>query len=989
MFVHPVCSILDAIRNPFVRVRANEEFHSKDVICDTLVVLSSIVDSPRCGSKIVLAAARAVKSQIEHKFSSTAIDDLRPSMWQAKHEAVGRSGIIKILLSAFRRVVNGNRDNREKTLMGEKRVHSRICASNNETATNVQDGSFTAVKAADFYAISLQILGSLISVLDDIACTTGNAKALIREGAPLVLIRALEIVAAHKRNELVSNAVSVLWKLLEVSEEYLHLRTTPPPGSGLRSSASRVRLLDRHRSANCQRMIGTGLVATSLCGLLERSIVTGFRARDKEFRNNVLVTISLLARRAQNHQKLVASGLLSSLLLYSCAQEVGLPSEADKHNFATQSEQDFEFKRLIWQQIADLCAGAVYAHDHGIQMHAHTVFHAVVQAPLVETLLLYLNAKGSSPSGLHWSRPQMRTLTIDACSLLLDVLDVPATVTEFLECSGPSRIFRFVQQLLLTDLKPNSSETSLATHRGQETLIDATYSSHATTMQLPVPRADIDATMAIASMQLLGKCARLSQCAVRLGELNAMKCLVAMLQIDLGGADESTSDVRAMCAGIIADLCDPGLCSANCKALEKAFRERRAAVTNQKMFRRAGGVEAVRQSLDVTSDQLAMNGCQLCIALIDLVWRSIVGNRRNEAAFIFDDGVDALLDLVEHAPASMHRQVFGCLSDLMENPAARPYFRAWRSDKNLCGAAVMCLNLWAVEEHRMKIDRGPAGLLLNLSMPLSRASIASPSCSHLVPIGRSGQGQHDVPYNLEHINSGRHDPRGLPSTFPPPTLRGGSKYERLREALAAAKDLIFFGDQKPSAGLVNAVRGADLRIKVWSLLSAVGWDRLNLNDDDTATEAVLIALAIAKNYNSFANVQAWTHVKSNISNAHVPLIHSDKLALEVALETGFALATQTRYSQLKLLSTLLSKHDCIEKSFYKNIHKQQEQEIQAHLVTRKMASFVCCVPESSFRAPISQGDAVALKASKRIILIDPNSLHKFDPPQFSNTCIIL
>ncbi len=937
-FVHPVCCILDAIRNPFVRVRANEEFHSKDVICDTLVVLSSIVDSPGCGSKIVLAATKAVKSQLERKsVSFTAIDDLRPSMWQAKQEAVGRSGIIKILLSAFRRIVNGYRAKWITNITGGKRTSRYVRGSKRERKIIFQDGGVEAVKAADFLTISLQILGSLVSVLDEIACTTGNAKALVREGTPLVLFRALEIVAAHRHIELVSNTISVLWKLLEVSEDSLQTRPAPSPHSRLRCLASRAQLLDRHRSANCQRMVGTALVANSLCSLLERSIVTGFRARDKDLRNNVLVTISLLARRAQNQRILVASGLLSSLLLYSCAQEVGLPSEADQHNFATQSAQDFEFKRLIWQQIADICANAVHAHAAGGQMHARPVFHAVGQAPLVQALLLYLNATGLSPSGLHWSRPQMRTLTIDACSVLLDVLDVPGIVTEFLERSGPSRIFRFVRQLLLTDTKSNSSESLLDSNGRQETLVP---------MRRPVPRTGADAPMAIASMRIFGKCARLCKSAERLCETDVMICLVAMLQIDLKGNGELTSNVHAICAGVIADLCDPDLCSLNSMAPEKASRVRRAAVINQKMFRRAGGVEIVRRALDVTSDQLAMNGCQFSMALIDLVWRCIVGNRRNEAAFISDDGVDVILNLVERAPVSMRTQVCGCLSDLMANPAARPYFRAWRSGKYLYGAAAMCLRLWAVEEHRTKVDRGHAGVLLNLCMPLSSTNttnsqiwnVVSPSSVHLALRHELRQEQHKTVSNIEHLNSGRHDLHGLPISFPPPTLRGGTKYERLREALAAAKDLVFFGDQKPDAGLVSTVSDVDIRVKIWSLLATVGWDRLNLNDDDTATEAVLIALEVARGYNFFASMRAWTHVKFKISSEHVPLICSDKLALEVALETNFQLATQTRYSQLNLLNRLQSKYDHVERAFYDDIHKQQEQEIQAHLVTRHMVS---------------------------------------------------
>ena len=44
-----------------------------------------------------------------------------------------------------------------------------------------------------------------------------------------------------------------------------------------------------------------------------------------------------------------------------------------------------------------------------------------------------------------------------------------------------------------------------------------------------------------------------------------------------------------------------------------------------------------------------------------MTWRGIVGNKRSEAIFVAEDGVDTLLNLIEHVPSSMHRQVRGAL----------------------------------------------------------------------------------------------------------------------------------------------------------------------------------------------------------------------------------------------------------------------------------------------------------------------------------------
>tara|TARA_B100000780_G_scaffold276131_1_gene244113 strand:- start:719 stop:1870 length:1152 start_codon:yes stop_codon:yes gene_type:complete len=367
-----------------------------------------------------------------------------------------------------------------------------------------------------------------------------------------------------------------------------------------------------------------------------------------------------------------------------------------------------------------------------------------------------------------------------------------------------------------------------------------------------------------------------------------------------------------------------------------------------------------------------------------MTWRSVVGNKRSEAIFVAEDGVDTLLNLMENVPSSMHRQLLGCIADLMLNPTSRPYFRAWRSDTNLYGAAVMCLRMWAAEEHRLGIHRGPAGVLTNLDRPLdgkddtfnSNASMVESSVfqgSAVMDGMEENEQMNDNNKNQEEeeesdyddmmeasamsnnsqpgspskspsrngtsgiMSKAEQDPHALPIIFPPTAKRGGSKFERLREALAAAKDLVIFGeDSQPGAEMKKVVANSDLRIKVWSVLTSVGWDRLDTEDDDQATEAALIVLSMAEHYEDFITTRAWQDVKDKIISKGMNPIRADSLLIETELEKGFNLANETRYQQLKYVDVLHKKADHAEKEFYDGIRQQQEQEIQAHLVTRKM-----------------------------------------------------
>ena len=123
---------------------------------------------------------------------------------------------------------------------------------------------------------------------------------------------------------------------------------------------------------------------------------------------------------------------------------------------------------------------------------------------------------------------------------------------------------------------------------------------------------------------------------------------------------------------------------------------------------------------------------------------------------------------------------------------------------------------------------------------------------------------------------------------------------------------------------------------MWSVLCSVGWDRLDTEDDDQATEAALIVLALARRYEDFVSARSWQDVKNKMAERGMNPIRADSLLIETALEKGFNFASETRYQQLKFVHVLHKKADNEEKTFYDSIRQQQEQEIQAHLVTRKM-----------------------------------------------------
>ena len=100
---------------------------------------------------------------------------------------------------------------------------------------------------------------------------------------------------------------------------------------------------------------------------------------------------------------------------------------------------------------------------------------------------------------------------------------------------------------------------------------------------------------------------------------------------------------------------------------------------NQDTLRRSGGILVLKNAL-VYNPLMSMSAEVLLMMVVDALWRSVIGNRKSEVRFIDSDGVDALLDLMENAPPSMHRQIIGCISDLVKNRRAKSYFRMEKLD---------------------------------------------------------------------------------------------------------------------------------------------------------------------------------------------------------------------------------------------------------------------------------------------------------------------
>ena len=145
-----------------------------------------------------------------------------------------------------------------------------------------------------------------------------------------------------------------------------------------------------------------------------------------------------------------------------------------------------------------------------------------------------------------------------------------------------------------------------------------------------------------------------------------------------------------------------------------------------------------------------------------------------------------------------------------------------------------------------------------------------------------------------------------------------------------------FNKSDPGSEFKLAAEAKDLRMLIWSVFESVEWDNLGLENDDACDDVILIALQCCRHYREFRLGESWTRVRQQLTERKITPIKPDALLMEVALENSYNAAMETKYEQSKLVQEIKQKDQRKEQAFYDNILKQQEQELQAHLVASRV-----------------------------------------------------
>lgn len=971
------------------RSKANEEFRFTQQLTELLRV---VADCLRCGDALLELAsvqaltlfAKGVETEstccspdcvlgvlTEVELAARSHEDAKPSSWLFNHSLMDEAEVLPRIIEAYASEVeellgfdadqDGDVDAAEMQRYAQMNDgdatndHDAVADLPAEETKTAEEITQEGMKSPEYVS---EFLTTMTKLLVELSLSPISAGAMCRLDA-IVLIADVVSVVTDIKHPVLAVSIGCLWNMLEHSNAQLQ---------GGDVALSLTGLLDRRRHTSAQYQMGSQGAIAALCAAFERLLVWGMRESERSLRNQVLIVASLVARRPENRRWFIETGFFSLLLLYSTAAEMGLPTDADQRRFGTTDTDDHEMKTLMWSLIADLCmqCNATVTNEDGqtqVIDYGHECRAIMRQSLFLPTLLLYLDpAQASHPYVSTWSAASRREVELHALSILR--LLAPLCPQEFGNNAGPLvALLYFRKHTEGLSVAAEATDSAETDELSGEPDIERQY--HALRL-----------VEAVAACSLHGEDEGEGEsfCAI-LGEAGAVEDFVFSLsQADPTQATLTASQIlqqtrqRAREEYGVKELPgDDGVTLATAKPsyvtpsmyIEALLSSIAAVVCtrhpdNQRRFRRAGGIRMLLPWLVHRKDD-DVHQAYITVAAVAATWAATKLVRKSQAKFVACDGMALLLDLLEASPRYMTNQIVGCIADLVDTPACRPYAKVWRSDRTGTSVVGHLLDLWQAEETRLQVPRESDGAIADPHNPLqgavstdtpvtlaanAAAGFADPPAGSrrrksLANAGKAAKTKADRAQSASEPLSPSDSPSGADSPA----------FGRLKRALKAAKLWQSVQVNDPDSEIEIAAMDDDLRPKLHAVLdrmSAELDDMMLLADDyEDVNNARRITLALVSKYEHLLLADAWQRVERVLRANGVTPIKPDALLLDQKLEDGFNHAMGLKFIQ------------------------RQSHSAQEAAVREEEDKFLSTVQQNRQAAEVSDGQATHMRHTMR------------------------
>jgi len=563
--------------------------------------------------------------------------------------------------------------------------------------------------------------------------------------------------------------------------------------------------------------LGQEEVIESFRDFMDAVLTRGYRFKDKIFRNDMMVLLMYISKRVENRPLFASTGLMALLLSYAVSET--RRKELHDSGILAEYAGANDPKGAETQDI----------HRKGVALtntQEDMEFRMLLWGTLARCCSSHLCAEAAVKCGF--------------VSSLLECLDAAEAPLEQRQWSQEQR--RKVQLEALSALFQLVQYVPDAFMEQQ---------GNAVVLQL---------LQATRSREVQKKCLHLLQVAVRvgphfpenLGQLGAVGIL-----IELFTDKDNPMSSRQLCASVLA-----GLCKGNPQ--------------NCREFRKKDGVEALRDEVLYRPDETTDNHLFYTLCVVDCVWNSVVGTRKNEIRFLDAGGLFALLDALEVAPLLLKRQIIGCLADLMEYRKAAKLFTQWNSQVTMKGALKLLLELWQAEQEAAgNLTRD--GVIRDLDRPLN-------------PLAEGSE----------------ESPQGPGASRAAGKLRHAKNFAETagHEVTAAAA---------PGDGAAS-LKEQDSRAKIYAVLKCVGFEC-----QETLSIAERQQMELVKLYPHAVELEMWLQVQENLDARGIKPISADRKWIEDSIVERKEQAQWVQGVQQKLGNEKRREEEASLDRFYEDI----------------------------------------------------------------------
>ncbi|CAF2714410.1 unnamed protein product [Rotaria sp. Silwood2] len=390
----------------------------------------------------------------------------------------------------------------------------------------------------------------------------------------------------------------------------------------------------------------------------------------RQLRNDILVVCSLILNINPN-SPVIETGFAKQLLLFASYPELRSNSPLVKNFKLTTYDEDFEFKKLIFNTVVIL--------NRNPMMN-----ELVTNSRILLALLSYIEPlprkKDRETNAFEWKISQFEDLQLHALAVLSILL--PYSLNEYFEYGVGTRLLVFYEWTINNE-EYNSEGNSFFAKGGRNN-----------------KRSQLKYILRLFRSLISTKDERIY---IDLCDQGIISSITGHLRV----MTQKTSihmdyvDLDIICDGLFILSCLGEL-----------------DVHRKEIFG-SEGIEMLIQILSIESPYVCggLGYHRLLVAAIDCVWCCVVGSVINEDEFIQRQGVFALLDLIEINPKSLQNIILGCVLDLTENTKCLHFIMTWQGHKQEYFTHVLC-ELWRDEERETYVARTEKGVISDHTKPL-------------------------------------------------------------------------------------------------------------------------------------------------------------------------------------------------------------------------------------------------------------------------------